>query len=53
MSHLLVFAALLFALPAHAEVTIEWVTVGDPANACDTQPQGCFGAVAYEYRIGK
>jgi hypothetical protein len=27
--------------------------VGDPGNACDTQPQGCFGAVSYEYRISK
>jgi len=49
-----VFAALLFVLPAHAEVTIDWVTVGTPGNDCDPQPeQGCFGAVAYTYRIGK
>ncbi len=25
----------------------------DPANACDTQSQGCFGEVLYEYQIGK
>ena len=53
MKRLLVFAALLFVLPAHAEVTIDWVTVGDPGNACDTQTDGCFGAVAYAYQIGK
>jgi formylglycine-generating enzyme required for sulfatase activity len=53
MPRLLALAALLFALPAYAEVNIEWVTVGDPGNACDTQSQGCFGAVPYVYRIGK
>jgi formylglycine-generating enzyme required for sulfatase activity len=52
MRRLFVLAALLFALPAHA-VTIEWVTVGDPGNDCDVQPQGCFGSVNYVYRIGK
>ena len=31
---------------AASAVTIDWVTVGDPGNACDPQPQGCFGAVA-------
>jgi formylglycine-generating enzyme required for sulfatase activity len=34
-------------------VEIDWVTVGDPGNACETQSQGCFGSVAYIYRIGK
>jgi formylglycine-generating enzyme required for sulfatase activity len=56
MKRLLVLAALLFAFPAHAEVNIEWVTVGDPGNACETQvgpPPGCYGAVAYPYRISK
>jgi formylglycine-generating enzyme required for sulfatase activity len=53
MRSLFVFTALLLALPAHAEVTIEWVTVGESGNACDTQSQGCFGAVAYTYQIGK
>jgi formylglycine-generating enzyme required for sulfatase activity len=53
MRRLLVLAALVFALPAHALVEIDWVTVGDPGNACDTQSQGCFGAVPYEYQIGK
>jgi len=49
----LVFAALLLALPAQAEVTIEWVTVSDAGNACETQSGGCFGAVSYAYRMGK
>ena len=35
MRRFLAFSVLLFALPAHA-VTIDWVTVGDPGNACDT-----------------
>ena len=34
------------ALPAGALVTIDWVTVGDPGNACDPQSQGCFGSAA-------
>ena len=53
MKPLLVVAGLLFVVPAHAEVTIDWVTVGDPGNACDTQTQGCFGAVADTYQIGR
>ena len=52
MRSLSALAALLFAVPAHA-VTIDWVTVGDPGNACDTQPSGCFGTVPYTYRISK
>lgn len=50
----------LFAPMASAEVTIDWVTVGDPGNIGDPQescyqcgPGTTFGAVAYEYRIGK
>jgi sulfatase modifying factor 1 len=53
MLRLLAVAALLLAVPARAEVTLDWVTVGNPGNACDTQPQGCFGRVAKEYRIAK
>jgi len=35
-------------------VEIDWVTVGDPGNACDVQPQqSCFGGVGYVYRISK
>jgi len=57
------FVALGTPSPASAEavlsgidelpVTIDWVTVGDPGNACDTQSQGCFGAVAETYLIAK
>ena len=43
----------LFAPTASAEVVIDWVTVGDPGNACEIQSQGCFGAVAEPYRISK
>jgi hypothetical protein len=59
MPRLLALAALLFALPSYAEVTIDWVTVGDPANAADPAISascptgGCYGAVADTYRIGK
>jgi len=53
MRRLLAFAALLFVLPAHVDVTIEWVTVGDPGNACDTQSDGCYGAVGYTHQISK
>jgi len=44
---------------AHAQsppssVTFDWVTVGDPGNACDPQGVGrCFGAVGYTYRIAR
>jgi formylglycine-generating enzyme required for sulfatase activity len=50
MSLALLAAFGLFASPASA-VSFDWVTVGDAGNACDTQPQGCFGAVDYTYRI--
>ena len=42
----------LSGLPASA-VTIDWVSVGNPGNACSSQSQGCFGAVAYAYQISK
>ena len=47
------WATFCLAPAAAAQVTIDWVTVGDPGNACDTQPQGCMGTVAAEYRIAK
>ncbi|MCP4241945.1 MAG: formylglycine-generating enzyme family protein [bacterium] len=34
-------------------VTMDWVTVGGAGNDCDTQSQGCFGAVDHAYQIGK
>ncbi len=46
-------AASLFLAPAASAVTIDWVTVGDPGNACDTQSDGCFGSVAETYRISE
>ena len=44
-----ILAALITS--ASATVTMDWVTVGDPGNAID--PLTGYGAVAYEYRIGK
>jgi hypothetical protein len=40
-----------FAADARA-VTIPTVPVGNPGNVGEVQPQGTFGAVAYDYRIG-
>jgi formylglycine-generating enzyme required for sulfatase activity len=40
-----------FITSASASVTIDWVTVGNAGNAAD--PLTGFGAVAYEYKIGK
>lgn len=53
MRHTFLLAVLFYAYPAHAEVTIDWVTVGDPGNGCETQSAGCFGGVADAYRIDK
>jgi hypothetical protein len=50
---LLVLFALLLALPAPAQVSFDWVAVGDPGNACDPGPDGCFGAVGYPYEISR
>lgn len=43
--------ASLWLAPAASAVTFEWVTVGDPGNACDQQSFDCYGAVDYTYRI--
>ena len=49
-----VLASSLLLAPAASAVTFEWVTIGDPGNACDDEPQlECFGAVDHVYRIGK
>jgi len=45
--------SLLIALSASAVVTIDWLPVENPGNPCDTQAQGCFGAVAHRYQISK
>jgi sulfatase modifying factor 1 len=47
----LVIAASVFSSIACASVTMDWVTVGNAGNAPD--PLTGFGAVAYEYKIGK
>ena len=39
-----------FAAPP---VAIQWVTIGDPGNACDPQSVGCLGGVDHLYRIAK
>ena len=47
-------ASFLFCVATAASaITIDTVPVGDPGNAGDTQPQGVFGAVSYDFRIGK
>ena len=43
MPRILAAVALLLALPVHAEVNIDWVTVGDPGNPADVTG---FGAMA-------
>jgi len=58
MLRLLAIFALLVAPSAQAVVAIDWVTVGDPGNAGDTDVMTTdgttgYGAVAYEYRIAK
>jgi hypothetical protein len=50
---LLLPMALLLQSPSASAVTLDWVTVGSPGNACDAQAEGCFGAVAQSYRISK
>jgi len=47
------FLWLALAPAASAVMVLDWVTVGDPGNACDPQSQGCFGAVAESYRISR
>ena len=39
--------------PAASAVNIDWVTVGGAGNPCESQLQGCFGAVANVYRIAE
>jgi formylglycine-generating enzyme required for sulfatase activity len=50
VSSLVISASMLSSI-ASASVTIDWVTVGNAGNAAD--PLTSFGAVAYEYQIGK
>jgi len=49
---LLLLVSLQALTPAASALDIEFVTVGNPGNACDPQGVGrCFGAVGYSYRI--
>src|SRR5262244_2191495 len=52
LTGLAALAVVLRGVPAPA-VTVDWVDVAGPANACDVQPQGCFGAVAAAFRIAR
>ena len=46
LAHSAALALILVVGATVQAVTFDWVTVGDRGNACDTQSQGCFGAVA-------
>jgi formylglycine-generating enzyme required for sulfatase activity len=43
---------LLGIATSSSAVTMDWTPIGNPGNACDSQSQGCFGAVGYAYNIG-
>ncbi len=47
------FAPFLLFSSAASGLSLDWITVGDAANGCDPQAQGCFGSVADVYRISK
>jgi len=60
LAAMLALAAAMLAPPTASAVTIDWVTVGAPGNAADTNPVNCgplsnspCGAVETPYRIGK
>jgi formylglycine-generating enzyme required for sulfatase activity len=53
LSRLAALGAILCATSDASALAINWVDVGGAGNACDAQPQGCFGAVATAYRIGR
>ena len=44
---------ILFLAPPASAISVDTAAVGNPGNACETQTQGCFGAVAYTYQIGR
>jgi sulfatase modifying factor 1 len=47
-------AGIVLVTPAFAVVSIDYVTVGNAGNAADTvSPSPGYGAVAYDYKIGK
>jgi len=40
----LVFSIFFCVFPSQTSaLELDWVTVTDPGNACDTQVQGCYG----------
>jgi formylglycine-generating enzyme required for sulfatase activity len=47
------FAGFQLAFGATQGVVIETVTVGNPGNPGESQPDGTFGSVSYVYNIGK
>jgi sulfatase modifying factor 1 len=56
-SRSLLFAITLAAAVANVclsgQVTIDWVSVGNPRNAADPATGSLYGSVSYSYRIGK
>jgi formylglycine-generating enzyme len=50
---LAVLAGICLVTPALAIVTMDYVTVGNPSNATDTETGSLYGAVAYAYNIAK
>jgi formylglycine-generating enzyme required for sulfatase activity len=49
----LALVAGLTASIANASIAIDWVTVGNVGNAADPATGSLYGAVGYEYQIGK
>jgi formylglycine-generating enzyme required for sulfatase activity len=45
-------ALFLLVAPSASAVTMDWTPIGNPGNACDSQSDGCYGAVSYSYAIG-
>ena len=46
-------AGISLATPAFAIVTIDYLTVGNAGNTADPATGSLYGAVSYEYQIGK
>ncbi len=50
---LAVLAGIALSTPAFAAVSIDYVPVGHAGNAADPATEGVYGAVDYDYKIGK
>ena len=50
---LVVLAGIALVAPAFGVLSMDFVTVGNAGNAPDTRPGTGFGAVTYDYQIGK